>query len=71
MEAVDEHEFTVYCTTSPHVALEAARRRQATMLRSSYNVMYNAGKRLPKSYAATERAAMFHDPATRVYRIDG
>ncbi len=41
------------------------------MLRSSYNVMYNAGKRLPKSYAATERAAMFHDTATRVYRIDG
>ncbi len=40
------------------------------MLRSSYNVMYNTCKRLPKSYAATERAAMFHDTATRVYRID-
>jgi L-fuconolactonase len=36
----------------------------------SYNVMYNAFKRLSKSYSATERAAMFHDTAARVYRID-
>lgn len=36
----------------------------------SYNVMYNAFKRLSKGYSATERAAMFHDTATRVYRID-
>jgi len=35
----------------------------------SYNVMYNAFKRLSKGYSATERAAMFHDTATRVYRI--
>jgi predicted TIM-barrel fold metal-dependent hydrolase len=37
----------------------------------SYNVMYNAFKRLSKGYSATERAAMFHDTAARVYRIDG
>jgi L-fuconolactonase len=37
----------------------------------SYNVMYNAFKRLSKGYSAAERAAMFHDTATRVYRIDG
>ena len=36
----------------------------------SYNVMYNAFKRLSKGYSAAERAAMFHDNAARVYRID-
>jgi L-fuconolactonase len=35
----------------------------------SYNVLYNAFKRLSKGYSATERAAMFHDTAVRVYRI--
>ena len=36
----------------------------------SYTVVYNAFKRLSKGYAAAERAAMFHDTAARVYRID-
>jgi L-fuconolactonase len=36
----------------------------------SYNVLYNAFKRVSKPYSATERAAMFHDTAARVYRID-
>ncbi len=36
----------------------------------SYNVMYNAFKRLSRDYSPTERAAMFHDNATRVYGID-
>ncbi|WP_089943559.1 amidohydrolase family protein [Candidatus Entotheonella palauensis] len=36
----------------------------------SYNVMYNAFKRLSKGYSADERAAMFHDTAARVYRVD-
>jgi len=36
----------------------------------SYNVMYNAFKRLSRGYLAAERAAMFHDTAARVYRID-
>jgi predicted TIM-barrel fold metal-dependent hydrolase len=36
----------------------------------SYNVMYNAFKRLSKGYSASERAAMFHDTAVRVYRVD-
>jgi predicted TIM-barrel fold metal-dependent hydrolase len=36
----------------------------------SYNVMYNAFKRLSKGYSDAERAAMFHHTATRVYRID-
>jgi predicted TIM-barrel fold metal-dependent hydrolase len=31
--------------------------------------MYNAFKQMSKQYSATERAAMFHDTATRVYRI--
>ncbi len=35
----------------------------------SYNVLYNAFKRLSQGYSATERAAMFQDTATRVYRI--
>jgi predicted TIM-barrel fold metal-dependent hydrolase len=36
----------------------------------SYNVIYNAFKRLSKSYSTSERAAMFHDTAARVYRVD-
>jgi L-fuconolactonase len=36
----------------------------------SYNVVYNAFKRLSTGYSAAERAAMFHDTAVRVYRID-
>ena len=36
----------------------------------SYNVMYNAFKRLSSDYSAAERAAMFHDTAVAVYRID-
>jgi len=35
----------------------------------SYNVMYNAFKRMSKGYTASERAAMFHDTAARIYRI--
>jgi L-fuconolactonase len=35
----------------------------------SYNVLYNAFKRLSKGYSTEERAAMFHDTATRVYGI--
>ena len=36
----------------------------------SYLVVYNAFKRLSRGYSASERAAMFHDNAARVYRID-
>jgi L-fuconolactonase len=36
----------------------------------SYNVLYNAFKRLSKGYSASERAALFHDTAARVYSID-
>ena len=36
----------------------------------SYNVLYNAFKRLSRGYSASERAAMFHDTAARVYSID-
>ena len=36
----------------------------------SYNVLYNAFKRLSKEYSAGERAALFHDTAVRIYRID-
>ena len=36
----------------------------------SYHVMYNAFKRLSKGYSATERAAMLHDTAAKVYRIE-
>jgi predicted TIM-barrel fold metal-dependent hydrolase len=36
----------------------------------SYNVMYNAFKRLSAGYSPSERAAMFHDTAARIYRID-
>ena len=35
----------------------------------SYNIMYNAFKRMSKGFSPTERADMFHDTATRVYQI--
>ena len=35
----------------------------------SYNVMWNAFKRLSKGHSASERAAMFHDTAAKTYRI--
>ncbi|MBM3943548.1 MAG: amidohydrolase [SAR202 cluster bacterium] len=36
---------------------------------SSYNVLFNAFKRLSKGYGPAERAALFHDTAAKVYRI--
>jgi predicted TIM-barrel fold metal-dependent hydrolase len=36
----------------------------------SYHVLYNAFKRLSQGYSPTERAALFHDTAVRVYSID-
>ena len=36
----------------------------------SYVVMYNAFKKLSKSYSISERASMFHDNATEIYRLD-
>ena len=36
----------------------------------SYTVVFNAFKRLSHAYSPSERTAMFHDPAARVYRID-
>jgi predicted TIM-barrel fold metal-dependent hydrolase len=35
----------------------------------TYGVVWNAFKRLSKDYSASERAALFHDTAARVYRI--
>jgi L-fuconolactonase len=35
----------------------------------SYNVLYNAFKRLSREYSPVERAAMFHDNAVRVYKV--
>ena len=35
----------------------------------SYNVMYNAFKRLSKSYSDSERADLLHGTATRIYHI--
>ena len=35
----------------------------------SYHVMYNAFKRVSQGYSASERSAMFHDTAVRVYRV--
>ena len=36
----------------------------------SYNIMYNAFKILSRGYSSTERAAMLHDNAARVYKIE-
>ena len=37
----------------------------------SYGSVWNAFKMLSRGYSETERAALFHDTATRVYRLDG
>jgi predicted TIM-barrel fold metal-dependent hydrolase len=36
----------------------------------SYHVLYNAYKRMSKEYTESERSALFHDTAARVYRIE-
>ena len=36
----------------------------------SYNVLWNAFKKLSRSLPAMDRAALFHDTATRVYRLE-
>jgi predicted TIM-barrel fold metal-dependent hydrolase len=35
----------------------------------SYNIMYNAFKRMSQDYSPSERADLFHDTAARAYRI--
>jgi len=35
----------------------------------SYNVMWNAFKRISEAFSPGEKAALFHDTATRVYRL--
>ena len=40
------------------------------MVTCSYNVLWNSFKRLAADYSAAEKAALFHDTATRIYRID-
>jgi predicted TIM-barrel fold metal-dependent hydrolase len=35
----------------------------------SYTVLWNAFKRLTASYSAEDKAKLFHDTATRVYRL--
>ena len=36
----------------------------------SYNILYNAFKLMSKNYSPSERAALFHDTATRIYRVE-
>ena len=36
----------------------------------SYTILWNAFKRLTQDYSQAERAALFHDTAARVYRLD-
>ena len=37
---------------------------------NSYVALWNAFKRVTATYSATERAALFHDTATRIYRLN-
>ncbi len=36
----------------------------------SYNVLWNAFKRIASGFSADEKASLFHDTAARVYRLD-
>jgi predicted TIM-barrel fold metal-dependent hydrolase len=38
-------------------------------LATSYVNLWNSFKRITEKYSASERAALFHDTAARVYRI--
>src|SRR5262245_55454103 len=38
---------------------------------SSYHVLWNSFKRLTREFTSSDRAALFHDTAMRVYRLDG
>lgn len=40
-------------------------------LSCSYAVIWNSFKRMTAGFSGTERAALFHDTAARVYRLDG
>ena len=40
------------------------------MVTCSYNVLWNAFKRLTAGYSADEKARLYHDTAHRVYRLD-
>ena len=35
----------------------------------SYRVLYNAFKKIAAGFSATEKAAVFHDTAVRVYQV--
>jgi len=37
----------------------------------SYTVQWNAFKRLTVAYSKAERAALFHNTASRIYRLGG
>ena len=39
-------------------------------LSCSYHVLWNAFKRIAAQRPSAERSALFHDTATRVYRLD-
>ena len=39
------------------------------MCTCSYNVLWNSFKRLTENYSADEKAKLFHDTATRIYRL--
>ena len=51
----------------PGLAPAAAKRENSA---NSFNVMYNAFKRLSRSYSGDERSNLFHDTAARAYRIE-
>jgi predicted TIM-barrel fold metal-dependent hydrolase len=36
----------------------------------SYHVLWNRPKKIASRYSETEQAAMFHDTAARVYRLE-
>jgi predicted TIM-barrel fold metal-dependent hydrolase len=40
------------------------------MVTCSYNVLWNSFKRLSAGYSSADKAALFHDTATRIYRLE-
>ncbi|MCB1744937.1 MAG: amidohydrolase family protein, partial [Gammaproteobacteria bacterium] len=68
MEATRRYyEYTIECFGADRCMFES--NFPVDMVSCSYNVLWNSFKRLTADYSADEKRKLFHDTATRVYRL--
>lgn len=69
MEATRRYyEYTLECFGVDRCMFES--NFPVDMVSCSYNVLWNSFKRLTHVYTRSEKAALFHDTAARIYRLD-